>query len=161
MKVKRGSTVQYWVSGGAPRVPVPDVTGMSLADATAKLQQSKLLLGSVTHESSDTVPDGEVISQLPGAGGKADQGSKVDLVISRGPSTSPSPTVTPSGTPIPVPNVVTMDQTTAESTLTGAGFGFKVVMVSDPSQAGLVTNQDPKAGDLAPTGSKVTIFVAQ
>jgi beta-lactam-binding protein with PASTA domain len=84
-KVKRGTTVAYWVSGGVPRITVPDVTGMSVADAAAKLNAQNLAVGVSTNQPSDSVPAGEVISQSPVAGTKADQGSKVNLVVSSGP----------------------------------------------------------------------------
>ena len=149
--------MEYWVSGGVPRVIVPDVTGMSAAAAAAKLNGDGLIVGTSTSQASDTVPIGEVISETPAAGTQVDKGSSVNLIVSSGPtSTSPSP----SASPIPVPDVGTMDQTTAENTLVAAGFAVKSVIVSSVQPLGTVVDQDPKGGVLAVPGSKVTIFVS-
>jgi serine/threonine-protein kinase len=172
--VKRGDTVTYWVSEGAPLVTVPDVRGMSLADATVKLQGANLLLGTTGQQPSDTVPAGEVISQDPASNTKVDAGTKVNLVISTGPSTSPSPSVTPSTSPssssspsasptsalIQVPSVITMDQPTAEQTL-AQWFSVHAKYVSSSQPPGTVVNQNPLPGTMAPTGSSVTIYVSQ
>jgi eukaryotic-like serine/threonine-protein kinase len=168
--VKRGSTVAYWVSGGVPQVVVPDVTLMSGADAAAKLNADGLNVGASTSQASDTVPIGEVISQDPPAGRKVDKGSKVDLVISSGPTSSPSPSVTPTATPsssptsglVTVPSVITMDQGTAEQTLKAQGFLVVVSKVTGGVQpTGTVVDQDPPPNSRAGPGSTVTIFVAQ
>ena len=157
-QVKRGATVTYWVSGGVPRVTVPDVTLMSAADAAAELNRVGLVVGTSNSQPSVDVPIGAVISQNPPAGDKVDKDTAVDLVISSGsPSSSPSP----SGTPLPVPSVTTMNQGDAEALLLAAGFQVKVIPVADPQPAGTVVDQLPTAGDLAPKGSTVTIYVAQ
>jgi len=41
-------------------------------------------VGTVTQEYSDTVPQGQVISQNPTAGTQVDKGSPVSLVVSKG-----------------------------------------------------------------------------
>ena len=65
--VKRGESVTYWVSSGKPQATVPDVTGMTQADAQAALTAEDLLLGTVTTEPSTSVSAGLVISQDPPA----------------------------------------------------------------------------------------------
>jgi eukaryotic-like serine/threonine-protein kinase len=168
--VKRGSTVVYYVSGGVPQVPVPDVTTLSGVDAAAKLNNDGLNVGLTTSQFSDTVPVGAVISQDPAAGVKVDKGSKVNLVISSGPSssptTSPSPTVTPTSTPtsglVSVPSVVTMMQPDAEAALRAKGFNVTVSNVNGNGQpTGTVVDQNPPALTKAAAGSTITIFVAQ
>ena len=64
---------------------VPDVVGMSLAEATAAITSAGLALGTVDYEHSDTVLEGYVIGQSPPAGTSVDEGSDVDLTISLGP----------------------------------------------------------------------------
>jgi len=154
--VKRGATVTYWVSGGVPQVVVPDVTGMSAADAAAKLNAHGLSVGASSSQPSDTVPAGEVINQDPAANEKVDKDSAVDLVISSGPaSPSPSPTL------VEVPSVITMDQALAVQTLEADDFKVKVKMVADPQPSGTVVDTDPPPGSMEPPGSTVTVFVSQ
>jgi beta-lactam-binding protein with PASTA domain len=63
---------------------------------------------------------------------------------------------------VPVPNVVTMDTPTAESTLQASGFLPLVKYQGGSQQApGTVLKQDPAANALAPAGSTVTITVAK
>ena len=64
---------------------VPDVVGMSEAEATSAITSAGLAVGTVDYEHSDTVPEGYVIGQSPPAGTSVDEGSNVDLTISLGP----------------------------------------------------------------------------
>ncbi len=84
---------------GETTVEVPDVVGMSASDAASELNSAGLSVGSIGYYLySDTVPDGHVISQSPGAGTEVDPGTEVDLVISMGPEPEDVP-------PVPVPPV--------------------------------------------------------
>jgi len=77
-----------WVSGGGEPEPttvtVPDVVGMTQANATTAITTAGLTVGTVTEEYSDTVPSGDVISQNPVANTVVDEGSAVNLVVSKG-----------------------------------------------------------------------------
>jgi len=63
---------------------VPDVTGMTEADANAVIVDANLILGAVTTAYSPTVPQGYIIEQTPAAGILAVEGSAVNIVISLG-----------------------------------------------------------------------------
>lgn len=86
-KAAKGSTVKIIISQGSETAKVPDVRGMSEADATAQLQASGFTVNTTT-ESSETVESGKVISQDPAAGKFADVDSVINLVISSGPAES-------------------------------------------------------------------------
>ncbi|HUW20871.1 MAG TPA: PASTA domain-containing protein, partial [Sedimentisphaerales bacterium] len=73
----------------AQGVAVPDVVGMSEADAAAAITDAGLTVGATEYECSDTVPGGSVISQNPPAGTEVDPGSALNLVVSTGPCTIP------------------------------------------------------------------------
>jgi beta-lactam-binding protein with PASTA domain len=155
-KLQRNDTVTYWVSSGVPQVKVPDLSGMTKADAEAKLIGVGLKVGLETPGASDTVPAGNVISQSPSPDTKVDQGSTVDIVVSTGPGT-PSPT----GTPTVVPNVYGMDTTTASDVLVAAGFNPIVKTKHSDQPPDTVIGMSPEAGTMAPFGSDVTITVAK
>jgi eukaryotic-like serine/threonine-protein kinase len=57
--------------------------------------------------------------------------------------------------------VVGQDQQTATNMLQSAGFRVQVIMVPppDPSQSGMVLDEQPSGGTRAPKGSTVTIYV--
>jgi len=64
-------------------VIVPDTTGQSIDDATNNLQQQGFEV-SVDKEFSDSIKNGEVISQSPSGGSLLQEGGNVTLVVSQG-----------------------------------------------------------------------------
>lgn len=154
-QAQKGSPVKYVVSKGpAPvkEVTVPNLVGLTQANATSQLTAAGLALGSVTEQYSDTTPAGQVMSQNPAAGQKVREGSAVGIVVSKGPQ--PTPQVT-------VPPVVGLTQATAESELVSAGLIVGVVEVAtgDASKWGKVKSQNPAGGAVVDQGSLVTIEV--
>ncbi|AQT70044.1 Serine/threonine-protein kinase PrkC [Anaerohalosphaera lusitana] len=109
-------------------VTVPDVVGCSEAEAESILANSQLTLGSISHDYSETVPVGFVISQLPASGSFTTIGESVDLIISDGPS------------PDYVDIVVEVDLTTTEK-LTGGNLEIPVT-ISNTGTVNAVPN-DP------------------
>jgi hypothetical protein len=82
-----------------PPVTVPNVVGMTNANARSAITQANLTVGTDTTASSTTVPAGSIISQNPAGGSTAAAGSAVNLVTSSGP---PSDTTPPTvGSPVP------------------------------------------------------------
>jgi eukaryotic-like serine/threonine-protein kinase len=156
--VARGATVTYWVSSGTEQVEVPDLTGMARADAIATLVALGLSVGVVSPEPSTTYDVDQVIRQDPAEGEMVDKGSTVDLVVSSGP---PSPSPSASATLVEVPNVYSMDATTAQMRLESDLFTVAVREKTSAEPAGTVIKQDPVAGKMAPEGSLVTIWVAK
>jgi beta-lactam-binding protein with PASTA domain len=65
--VSIGSSVNLVVSSGLAQV-VPNVVGEAQAIATAEIAAAGLTVGTITPESSGTVPSGYVISESPTAG---------------------------------------------------------------------------------------------
>ena len=154
--VQKGSAVKYVVSKGpAPPkvVTVPDVTGLSVGDASSKLSQAGLALGSTSEKYSDSVPSGEIISQNPAAGSQANQGSSVNVVASKGPQ--PSPQVT-------VPSVQGQTAGQAAATLGAAGLALGNI-TKQPSLSvpvGHIISQNPAAGTKVDPGSSVDVVVS-
>jgi len=83
--VTKGTTVQVVASSGpAPRV-APDLTNLTIADATAALQTLGLVYAQVPDEFSNTVPIGSVIRQDLPPGSEAARGATVTVAVSKGP----------------------------------------------------------------------------
>lgn len=87
-----GSLVTITVSRGGT-VIVPDVTGLSVNDATARLLGAGFSAVSEPQRSqsqyfvfSSTVPDGDVVGTNPPAGSQADVLGAILLILSKGPS---------------------------------------------------------------------------
>ncbi len=62
-------------------VAVPNLTGMSLSQATAKLQQKQLTLGTVTSVDTRDGKAGTVVNQRPSGQTQVDQGTRVNVEI--------------------------------------------------------------------------------
>ncbi|MHA2274078.1 MAG: PASTA domain-containing protein, partial [Candidatus Hodarchaeales archaeon] len=143
-----GSSVDLVVSSGQPLVP--NVLDMNEADANAAITAvDNLTVGTVTYEYSDTVADGNVISQNPSAGTTVAVGSSVDLVVS-------------SGQPL-VPNVLDMNEADANAAITAVDnltVGTVTYEYSDTVADGNVISQNPAAGTPVPIGSSVDLAVS-
>lgn len=143
--VKPGTTVDIVVSKGPQPVPVPDVVGLRLNGARAALADSGLKVD-VTEKFSNSVADGVVISAKPKAGTVVNSGSRVSLVVSKGPP------------PVTVPNLIDMNKDRAVASLEALGLRAKVIQGA-ATPLDRVYSQDPPAGSRIPRGSTVTIRV--
>ncbi len=149
-QVVEGTEVVLDVSKGTKQVEVPNVVGMTEADARATLEQAGFEVSS-TNAPSDTTPQGNVSDQSPDGGTQAAKGSTVSITVSSGPSTTT------------VPDEVGQDKQVAIDDLKANGFKVHATNVacSDPNQDNIVQDQDPAGGSDAPTGSTVDIFVCK
>ena len=131
-------------------VTVPNVVGKDEATARAAIEAAGLTVGTVTESSSDTVTSGLVISQTVAANTKTAKGTKVNLVLSSGPSS------------VKVTDVIGHEQSRAEKELTSAGFQVSVKQeYSAEVRAGLVISTSPERGTSVAPGSTVTMTVSQ
>ena len=89
-KAPRGSAVDVAVSKGPKPVPVPQVEGATLEDATQTLEEQGFVVDASKTKFSTEVERGRVIRQTP-ADGQLQPGETVSLVISLGPKTFPAP----------------------------------------------------------------------
>ena len=85
-EVEKGSEITLFVSRGERDISVrmPDLSGLSQAEAFELLKENGLNIGQVSVESSDRFADGQVISQSVRAGEYLPRGIAVDFVVSRG-----------------------------------------------------------------------------
>ena len=74
--VAQGSQVNLVISSGPQMVIVPNVEGLTQDAATTAITGTKLMVGTVTQQSSNTVATGNVISQDPPSGNSVAQGSR-------------------------------------------------------------------------------------
>jgi hypothetical protein len=99
--VSLGDEIIVVVSSGPDTVAVPSLIGQTRSEATTTLTNAGLQLGLVSSEPS-AQEAGTVIRSDPAAGTDVELGSQVNLVLSQGPTPSPTPTPVPP-TPTPVP----------------------------------------------------------
>lgn len=133
--VLKDGTVTAVVSRGPERHAVPDVEGLSLDDATARITGSSLTVGDVRREYNDDVAKGHVISFSPKVGTELRRDDEVSLLVSRGP------------VPIDVVDYTGQAADDAESALSDAGFDVnRVERYNDDVAAGVVVRQTPHRG---------------
>ena len=149
-RVFTNTSVRINVSQGAKQIEIPNVVGQPYASARSTLLAAGLNVSKSMVDSNQ--PADTVVSQSPNAGTKVGSGTTVTLNVSRG-STATTP----------VPDVRNQDEPTAQALLQGSGFKVNVVRqtVNDPSEQGIVLDQQPGGGTDAPAGSTVTIFVGR
>lgn len=94
-KVNKGDTVEYYQSLGTEGSEVPNVVGKREGEAVATLNNVDFNV-TTDYASSDTVAEGLVISQNPGAGKTLKPGETVNIVVSTGKDKPSSFTVTAS-----------------------------------------------------------------
>src|SRR4051812_15211477 len=146
--VQKGTEVRLFVSTGPPQVQVPSVVGQDKSVATGTLQDKGFNV-TVQPVTSNQTKD-RVISQNPTAGTTVDKGSRVTLLVSKGPEK------------VTVPSVVGQAEPDAKATLRGVGFKVTVVkQESTTATPGNVTRQSPPGDSKAIKGSTVTIYVAK
>jgi eukaryotic-like serine/threonine-protein kinase len=149
-KVDTSSLVTLTVSSGPASVNVPSLLGNTVGQAKQLLAQAGLKAGQIQHQSSSTVPNGEVLETSPAAGQPVPGGSKVTLVVSSGPAK------------VTVPAVSGESEAQAKSDLHAAGFEVSVTnQTSSSAQAGNVISQSPSGNTQAVPGTTVTIVVAK
>ena len=134
--------------GGAPRVRVPGVVGLDVAQARANLEDFRLEAS--VEKTRDDAPAGEVISQKPDGGSRVERGTTVVLTVSRGPA------------PATVPELVGLSLEDAEAALEDEGLvlGDTVDEPSDEFEEGIVSDQSPGPGDEVEEGSPVDVTVS-
>ncbi len=146
--VDENTTVTVKISSGVGETDVPDVVGRGKDEAETLLGNAGFQVG-FDYEYSEDVPDGNVISQSPGAGTKAKPGETVTVKLSRG------------AEPVTVPDVMNLPEAEAKQQL--EALGLNVAESSDYNDEvaeGNVISQSVVAGKMVERGTSVTIVVS-
>jgi beta-lactam-binding protein with PASTA domain len=129
------------------RAGVPNLIGMTLADATAAVTAVGLRLSPVLEEAADP-PLGVVLRQSPAAGSPADPGAAVEVVVSVAPG-------------VDVPNLVgrAIDRAIELGARRGLVVAINEWRESD-APASTVLEQAPAAGSRAERGAAINVVIA-
>ncbi|RAX50924.1 serine/threonine protein kinase [Arthrobacter sp. AQ5-05] len=148
--IRRFQGLTLMVSKGPELFAAPNLTGRKQADAEADLKSAFLAAGKVTQKYSEEVAKGVVLKQDPASGEKLRRGSKVALVVSRGPA------------PVDVPTLAGMTPKAADAVLEKAGLKGKNAgkEYSTTVGAGQILSQKPSGGQLE-RGSTVEYVVSR
>ncbi len=151
-EIPSGSTVILAVSSGSEGSSIPDVTGLSKAEAKVAIEAAGFNMKE-TEAASDTVAEGKVISQSPDAGTSADSGSDITVVISTGKAAASKT----------VPNLVGLTEIAAKAALaaTDISFGEVTEEYSSTVAAGIVISQTPTSGTTVDGNTTVSFVVSK
>jgi beta-lactam-binding protein with PASTA domain/tRNA A-37 threonylcarbamoyl transferase component Bud32 len=147
--IAKGGTVTVYVSSGAQKIQVPNVTGMQSAAAQQKLASVGLNNVNTQPDAQSTLPQGEVDHMSPQQGTLVDPNQQITLFISGGGA--------------PVQSVIGDTPTQAEQILQAQGFKVQAVFTPAPANQPVTPNtvwsQNPAANTVKPTGTTIQIFV--
>ena len=147
-EIREGATVTLTISSGREVVTIPDVTGLTLAEATQEIEGAGLVLNqSIREENSDDYPAGTVIQQNPQPGGETSVGASITLTVSTGPSL------------VRVPVITGMQWSQAESNITSLGLVPDIYYVDSLLPEGQVISASGQGTEL-PRGSTVSVEVS-
>ena len=149
--VKEERLVTIYVSKGGEELTMPDLKGLTKAEAEAKLQKMGLKLGTVYEKNSDEEA-GTVIQQDPNAGSKISKGQEVDIIVSKGKKAKK----------VSVPNVIGASRESAQNAITARGLQVGSVTRQASSQAaGTVISQSVAGGSEADEGTSIDLVIAE
>jgi len=141
-----GATVTITVSSGPVMIMIPQVTGEQESAAKAALRKAGLTPGSVTPETSTTIPAGIVISTTPGAGVSWPQPKPVAITVSSGQ---------------PLPNFVGQQFQAAAAQAQSGGYQLQqVAAVASTQPQGTIVGQSPQPGTAISPNEVVTVQVS-
>lgn len=139
------STVDVVLSKGREPRTVPTLTGKGASAAKSSIEALGLI-ASPTEAYSDTVPEGQVISQQTREGSTVYRGDSVSYTVSKGPET------------VTVPDVVGLQRQEARNKLEGAGLTVQEDLILG-GFFNTVRSSDPAGGSKVKKGSTVTISI--
>lgn len=148
--VRERGTVGVTLSRGPERYAVPDVTGMSPADAAAAVTEARLAVGTSIQVFDDQIPAGQVVGSEPEIGTEVRPGSDVGILISKGPK------------PVRVANVEGRRASAAKRALTDDGLTVSVTeKFSETIADGIVIAVRPSPGTVVDSGTQVDLVVSK
>ena len=148
-ELTEGAVVSLTVSSGPGPVAVPDVMAFDLPQARRVLEAAGLRIGAI-----DTVANvaeaGVILATRPAGGASRAPGGAVDLIVSRGPAE------------IRIPDLVGLPQEQARERLESVGLrlGSITTRSGRPEQPGVVVEQRPAGGTLAPHEGRVSLVIS-
>lgn len=147
-KVKKGRTIQLFLSQGPAKVNVPSLLGQNYGKAAEELLKIGLHLGIITEVFDNEAPPGVIISQNPKQGAEVSSGSAINISV----SVPGLPTV---------PNLLDIPFEDAKHMIESSGYKIgSVLFVPNQNHArGVVYQQDPIPNSPAQVGTVINIIV--
>ena len=152
-KVDKGTIVNLVISAGR-EIAVPDLSGLTVAEAEEALKDVGLSIGRTSTEYDDIVAKDLILKQDPKPDTNIQAGSKVDVVVSAG---AEEKIVN-----VEVPNLVGIDENQAINLISQYGLTLRNVdyKESEDVEKGLVMSQSITSGTQVAEGSNIDIVIS-
>ena len=143
------SLVTIIVSVGPEAFPIPYILDLEIERAIYVIEESGFTVGQKIEVNDDNIPRGFVISQNPVAGTKMSPNSKVDFVISAGPSL------------IKISDLSRKSPEDAIQILETLGFEYEIIEeYSENVDVGLVSHTIPSVGEIVPPTQIIQVIIS-
>ncbi|MGY6023903.1 Stk1 family PASTA domain-containing Ser/Thr kinase [Streptomyces spinosirectus] len=149
--IKKGSSVDFVVSTGAPKVAVPSVLGKSLDEAKQILEADKYKFNVETKPQESSEQPNTVLAQDPELGKEVQKGSTITLTIAKAAEKSVVPDVSGKS----------CEEAKAQMTANNLTGNCTQVDTQDPNLVGKVVSTDPQAGTQVKKNSSVNIQIGK
>lgn len=152
-KVDKGTIVNLVISAGR-EVAVPDLSGLTVAEAEEALKDVGLSIGRTSTEYDDIVAKDLILKQDPKPDTNIQAGSKVDVVVSAG---AEEKIVN-----VEVPNLLGIDENQAINLISQYGLTLRNIdyKESEDVEKGLVMSQSITSGTQVAEGSNIDIVIS-
>ena len=152
-KVDKGTIVNLVISAGR-EVAVPDLSGLTVAEAEEALKDVGLSIGRTSTEYDDIVAKDLIVNQDPKPDTNIQAGSKVDVVVSAG---AEEKIVN-----VEVPNLLGIDENQAINLISQYGLTLRNIdyKESEDVEKGLVMSQSITSGTQVAEGSNIDIVIS-
>jgi serine/threonine-protein kinase len=148
-EVRHDTDFTMLVSLGREPVRVPRLDGLTVKQARSAVENAGLEFKQTGESYSESVPEGEILSQDPQPGPGQFRGDQVSVTVSKGRE------------PILIPEVADLPVDEARDILGRAGFEVDVQSVTPPETAPLnrAVATDPPGGEYGYLGDRITLTV--
>ncbi len=152
-KVKEGRQIEVIQSLGFEKIAVPGVVGKQLSDAEIIIGNEGFEIGDIDKNYDDKYKEGYIISQEPRAGTRVAKNSKIDLMVSKGPTPDK----------IPMPDLIGLTLEEARKKIQDSKLVLGEVTKKDSSDyyADQVIEQDTKPEVMVDEGIPVDLVVSK
>ena len=144
-KVKEQRTIHLVVSKGVGDITVPDLSGMTVEQAKARLKEIGLVIGKISTGNNQDKPDAVIISQSPSGDSKVTKGTTIDITINKLVAKK-----------VEMPNVIGMTLKDARDALNSLELSVNQIAGSVDEKS-VVTEQSVKAGQKIDVGGAVNL----
>lgn len=147
-KIKKGQSIKVDISKGGELVDVPSLVNEDLEEADRILEENNLKEGVIKYEFSN-LAEGTVIQQKPRAFTEVEEGTEIDLVVSKGKEVKL----------LEVPKLVGKTLEDARVTLIGFRIGSINYAEDKTKEEGIILDQSVKGGQKVEEGTKIDLTV--